>query len=99
MQHKKFSDFAKEEKPLDGSKLKIDDVINREILVTGFKIKESKYKKDSSSRCLTLQFEMEDTKHIIFTGSNVLIDQIEKYNDEMPFLATVKRIDRYYTFS
>ena len=99
MSNKKFSDFAEEEKPLDGSKLKLDDVINREILITGFKIKESKFKKESSPRCLTLQFEMAGSKHIIFTGSNVLTDQIEKYKNEIPFLTVIKRIDRYCTFT
>lgn len=30
---KRFSDFAQEAKPMDGAKLKIDDVINKEILI------------------------------------------------------------------
>lgn len=31
--------------------------------------------------------------------SVILIEQIEKYKDEIPFLATIKQIDKYYTFS
>lgn len=99
MQYKKFNDFAKEPKLLDGSKIKIEAIVNKEILVIGYKITESKFGKDNNSKCLTIQFEIDGDKHIIFTGSNVLIDQIEKYKDEIPFLSTIKQIDRYYTFT
>jgi hypothetical protein len=96
MRYKKFSDFAEEESFLDGEKIKIDEVIDREILVTDYKVKDSKY---NDSKCLKLQFSIDDKKHIIFTGSNVLIDQIEKYKDEIPFLTIIKKINKYYTFT
>lgn len=96
MQYKKFSDFAKEKSPLDGEKIQIDKIINKEILVTNYKINDSKY---NDSKCLKLQFGVDDEKHILFTGSNVLIGQVEKYKDEMPFLTTIKKINKYYTFT
>lgn len=99
MHVKRFSDFAEEDSPLEGDKVKIDSILNQEILITGHKIKKSKYKKEGMEQCLMVQFAIEETKKIFFTGSNVLIEQIEKYRDEIPFLATVKKIDRYYTFS
>jgi len=99
MQYKKFGDFAKEEKALEGSKIRIDDVINKEILVTGFKLRDSKYNKEDKSKCLTLQFEMDGSNWIVFTGSNVLIDLVERYKKEIPFLTTIKKINRYYTFT
>ena len=99
MQYKKFSDFADEEIPLDGSKVKIDDILNKEILITGYKLRNSKYERENTPKCLTLQFRIGDKKYIIFTGSNVLIDQIEKYRHEIPFVTTVKKINRYYIFT
>ncbi len=105
MPHKKFSEFAEEEIKLDGEKAKLDDILNKEILITGYKIKGSKYKKDEFDkcsvppRCLTLQFIINDNKNVIFTGSNVLIEQIEKYKSEIPFYTIIKKIDRYYTFT
>lgn len=96
---KRFSDFAQESGPLDGAKLKIDDVINREILILGYKIKESKYSRTNSSKCLTLQFAFDEKQYVLFTGSSILIEQIEKYQYEIPFLTTIKKIDRYYTLS
>jgi len=35
---KRFNDFAREARPLEGAKIKIDDIINREIKVTDYKI-------------------------------------------------------------
>jgi hypothetical protein len=52
--------------------------------------------------CLTIQFEYPDKpgeKHVIFTGSNVLIDQLKQYGEKLPFLATIRKKDRYYTLS
>jgi len=58
-----------------------------------------KYVKEGVEHCLTVQFEIDGHKRIFFTGSNVLKDQLEKYACEIPFLATLKKIDRYFTFS
>jgi hypothetical protein len=96
---KRFSEFATEITPLDGAKMKIDSVINKEILVTGFKVRGSKFKAEGSGHCLTLQFALDAQKYVLFSGSAILIEQVEKYGSEMPFLATIKKIDRYYTLS
>ena len=99
MQYKRFSDFAEESELLNGSKLKIEEVLNREILIVGFRISDSKFHKSNSPKCLTLQFELEDEKHVVFTGSNVLINQIERYKEEIPFSTTIRKIDKYYSFT
>jgi len=96
---KRFSDFADEEQPIEGDKVKIDSILNKEILVTAYKVKKSKYEKSNSGQCVTVQFKIDSTIKIFFTGSCVLLDQLEKYGHEMPFLTTVKKVDRYYTFS
>ncbi|MCX5818995.1 MAG: hypothetical protein NT047_03665 [Deltaproteobacteria bacterium] len=93
---KRFGDFAKDHVPLDGSKLKIADILNKEIMITGYRVKNSKY---NATSCLTIQFMMGDEKHVAFTGSQVLLDQCKSYEAEIPFIATVKRIDRYYSFT
>jgi len=48
---------------------------------------------------MTLQFKLDDKISVMFTGSNVLRDQIERYKTEIPFITTIKKIDRYYTFT
>jgi hypothetical protein len=98
-QPRRFSDFAKEIMPLEGGKVKLDSVVNREIVVTNYRVKQSRYKKEGADRCLTLQFEMDGAQQILFTGSTVLADQIERYQAELPFVTIIKKIDKYYTFS
>lgn len=97
---KRFSDFATAPNILDGSKIRIDDILNQEIEIVGHRITDSKYKKNTSGKCLTIQFIGKDgERHVVFTGSDVLISQVEKYAGEIPFYATIKKIDRYYTLS
>lgn len=96
---KRFSDFATEESPLDGDKIPIIQLLNREIEVIGYKIRPSKYEKNNSGKCLTLQVIIDGVKRVLFTGSDVLIEQMGRYGDQIPFSTTIKKIDRYYTFS
>ena len=99
MPAKRFSDFADESAPLDGEKIKIEQILNREVSVIGFNIRRSKYEKNRSGKCLLLQLAIDGAHRVLFTGSDVLIEQMEKYGDNVPFEATVKKIDRFYTFS
>lgn len=87
--------------PLDGAKLKIDDILNKEIEVTAMRIKPSKYSGNgkAASSCLTIQFLLNGEKCVAFTGSMVLAEQAQAYQQEMPFLATIKKIDKYFTFT
>jgi len=93
---KRFGEFARDHVPLDGSKLKIADVLNKEILVTGFRANASKF---NNHICLTIQCLIGDQHYVIFTGSQVLLDQCKAYEVEIPFLATIKRIDKYLSFT
>jgi hypothetical protein len=97
---KKFSDFA-EIQALEGEKLRLDDVLNKPVIITAQRITASKYSKNESGKYLTLQFHFpkDDEIKILFTGSDVLISQIEDYKEEIPFEATIKKINRYYTLT
>jgi hypothetical protein len=96
---KRFSDFSEEAGPLDGDKLKLDDILNQEITVVGYRIQNSRYSKNASGKYLTLQFELYSERHVVFTGSDVLISQTEKYHHEIPFITTIRKVNRYYTLS
>ena len=100
---KNFSDFAdKNDGPLKGSKFKIDEILNKEIVITGFKKKRSKYPRPNNEECLTIQFYFKEDKennHILFTGSVILLGQLEKYSENIPFLTKIIKIEKYYTFS
>ena len=96
-EYPQFSEFAEEAKHFEGDKKKIEEILNKEILILDFKIKESKQRKDTLYA--TIQFKLEDKIYILFTGSSVIIDQLTKYKDNIPFFTTIKKIDKYYTFS
>lgn len=92
-----FSDFSDDTKPFAGDKKKINDILNQKILILDFKIKDSKQRSNTSYA--TIQFKLNDLKYIFFSGSNVIIEQLSKYKDNLPFYTTIIKIDRYYTFS
>ena len=93
---KRFSDFARE-KPFEGDKIPMADVLNREITVLGYKKRPSKQKEGQNY--ITLQIEIEGKRRIIFTGSDVLIRQVEEYKDELPFVTVIKKINNFYSFT
>ena len=97
--HKRFSEFAQEEPCMDGEKVKLKDIVGKEILIKAFRIRTSKYKKSNSEQCLTIQFEQNEQNFVFFTRSAILMEQIEKYKKELPFFTIIKQVDKYYTFS
>lgn len=96
---KKFSDFSTEETLLIGDKVKIETIIGKEIIITGYRITDSKFKEKNHVKCTTIQFSIDDIQKIFFTGSEVLMNQIEKYKNEIPFLTIIIKNQRYYTFT
>ena len=94
---KRYSDIATARQPLTGDKIKIEKILGEEITVLAYEIKPSTQKEDTEY--LSLQIELENEKHILFTGSTVLMDQIKNCKDNLPFLATIEKIDRFYTFA
>lgn len=92
-----FSIFAKDKLPLPGKKKRLDEILNREIIVTDYRITKSK--KRDGTECLQMQFIMEDEPCIAFTGSAVLSDQIQESKENIPFRTTLVKIDKYYSFS
>lgn len=97
LEYPHFSDFADESKAFDGDKKKLDDILNQEILILDSKVKNSKQR--IGSKYLTIQFKISDKTFITFTGSAVLINQLEKYKDNLPFYTIIKKIDKYYTLT
>jgi len=100
----KYSEFADTTTSpvMDGKKLSIDDILEKEILVLRYRIKKSKFSEAKNPDCLTVQFsypDNENVRFVFFSGSSVLMQQLEKYQDKLPFSATIKKVGKYYTFS
>ncbi len=93
-----FSDFGitPEVKGLAGDKISMHRIMNREIEVQDFKISDSKYE-GGHSKCLHMQIVVDNAQRVVFTGSGVLMETINKIpKDGFPFKATiVKENDRF----
>lgn len=80
-----------------GNKIKINKILNKEIIVHKFKVIPSKF---DSGKCLNLQIEVDGTKHVLFTGSGNLIGIIEKIDaDHFPFKTTIIEENDCFYFS
>jgi hypothetical protein len=105
----KFSNFASR-KTLDGDKIKIEEIINKPIVVTGYKIDNSKFYRKQNEKVIKLQFYMADDtkkkKFVLFSGSSVLQEQIAETEEQLKgmglplmFETTIAKISNYYAFS
>ena len=80
----------------NGEKVKITDIVDKEIVITGGGIRESHFQ---GGDYLTLQFTFEDKQHVCFTGSKVLIDTFKKYQSEIPFITTIRKDGKMFQFT
>ena len=102
-----FSTLVKN-RVLDGDKVRIDDLLNKDIVVCGFQVSKSKYNDKGSGVCVKVQFYCADdeteTRKIFFSGSSVIQEQLEEAKEsldknEQPLLfkSKVRKIGNYYT--
>ncbi len=99
---KNFSDFGikPELTSFTGEKIKISKILNRQIVVYDFRIEDSKFKKENSASCLYMQISLDDVKHVVFTGSQVLANLITRIPKEgFPFKTTIIKESERYEFS
>ena len=104
-----FSDLV-EEVSLSGDKVKIDDILDKSIVLTGVQIKESKYAHKGVNWCTKIQFYYADDetekRYVVFTGSTVIKDQMDRLQDairaenlDFAVVAKIQKVGNYYTIS
>lgn len=93
----KFSSFAEER--LVGDKVSVSDILNKEITVLSYKIMKSKIEDDNYAQIQIEKIEINGEKKVVFTSSKVLKDQLETYKDHIPFIATIIKTRKYFSFS
>lgn len=81
-----------------GEKISVQKLFNLPITVLAFKIEPSKQKQ--GTQLLTLQIEKSGEKRIVFTGSTVMMEQIQRVPDnKFPFTTIIKGDNDYYEFT
>ena len=96
---KKFSEFniTISTSTFIGDKIKISKILNRQITVHAYKIEASKHFKNER---LDLQIDVNGTKHICFTGSTKLLEQIQQVPQSgFPFETTIVEENDMYLFT
>ena len=97
---KRFKDFGIQT-TIDafiGDKIKMDRILNKEIMVEKYRIDDSKQK--PGTKCLKLQLMVDGSHRVLFTGSTVLIDMIRHVPvNEFPFLTTIIKENERFEFS
>lgn len=72
-----------------GDKIKMNKVINKSIIIHAYKIENSKFEK-GNGKCLHMQIEVNGVKHVLFSGSTILMETIKNVpEDAFPFATTI----------
>lgn len=79
-----------------GEKIKIERILNKQIIVHAFEITPSKFE----GEMLKAQIQVGNEKRIIFTGSKVLIETIKLVSkSDFPFTTTIVKENEYFEFT
>lgn len=97
----RFSDFniRNESTAFTGDKIKINRIMNTEIVVHGYRVVDSKFGK-GNEKCLHMQIEYKGEKYVVFTGSINLTEMLQKVAvDKFPFTTTIRKENERYEFT
>lgn len=79
-----------------GDKIKIQRILNKEITVFRYTVSPSKIKGDYAQ----IQIELNGTKHVIFTGSTVLIQTLKQIPESaFPFTTIIVQEQEHFEFT
>lgn len=81
-----------------GEKIKINNLLNKEIIIVDFRIAPSNF--EGKGDRLDLQIEYRDELRVVFTGGKYLIQTIEKVpKDKFPFKTKICKNGEYLEFT
>lgn len=73
-----------------GDKIRLDKILNKEVIVCAYTITPSKYTEKGNGKLLTLQLKVAGEFRVLFTGSKTLQELVEKTpKDKFPFIASI----------
>jgi hypothetical protein len=91
----RFSQFniKAPQKGFEGDKVKMEKILNREIVLHAFKVEDSKikvFREKGSGKCMHLQISFNNEMHVVFTSSSGLMETINQVpGDKFPFITTI----------
>jgi hypothetical protein len=94
---KRFSDLPAAKREVWAEKLKISEIVGKEIVITGFTVLPSKY--GQHEEALRIEFELDGSKHICYSSSSLLRRQLEATEDELPYITTIEEKNHWLTLT
>ncbi len=98
---KKFSDLniTQPEQSFTGEKIKLYNLLNREIIINDFRIVESKFSNSNTQR-LDIDLVIDNKLRVTWTGSKRLIDTIKQIEKtDLPITTTIIKEGESYKFT
>lgn len=96
----KFSQFAKKQDiRLDGEKVSIAYVFEKNIVIWGYRIMQSRAVKNKEVLQLQFSYDEHSEKYVVFTNSEVLMRQMKEYEENLPFEARIIKTGSCYTLA
>lgn len=96
-------DIKQTSKSFQGDKVKMERILNREIVIHAFKIEETKVKtfqERGSGKCLHIQISYNNEMHVLFTSASGLIETIQQVpEDKFPFITTIIKENERFKFT
>ena len=87
----------------EGDKIKMERILNQEIVIHAFRLEESKvkaFRERGSDKCLHIQISFNNEMHVIFTSSTCLIEAIKQVPaDKFPFITTIIKTNDRFMFT
>jgi hypothetical protein len=82
-----------------GTKIQMNRILNVPVTIIDYRIEESKYP-GKFEKCLWMQISVDQSKHVVFSGSKFLIGAIQQIpKTECPFLTTIVRDNDRFQFT
>lgn len=97
---KRWSDLPVEKRDVWVEKVKIGDILGKEICITGYEIRSSRYGGgDEPAEYVQINFELSGERHFTNTSSMLLRKQLESIKDNLPILATIVQKGQWFSLS
>ncbi|CAG5001782.1 hypothetical protein DYBT9275_02740 [Dyadobacter sp. CECT 9275] len=85
---------------MEGEKIDIYQVLNKEIEVHRYRIENSKYPEKGNGKRLDMEIVFDGRKRVVFSGSVILQEIIKKIPlASFPFRTVIKMINRRHEFT
>lgn len=94
---KRFSDLLPSGEVLEGEKIKMNDLLEKEVIIYAFKTIPDQFHPDGT--VTLIQLDMNGKRYVTFTRSGVLLKQLDSVRQQLPLRGQIVRRGKYFSFA